>query len=153
MRRDQLGPDNEPYWCKLGQHRLAESSSEKPFIAIDFVVLDGAPDGKESTMSGTLVKYFTGDAMKYTVQALRYLGFNGTSFLQLDPARAGGHSFRGKVVQLIAKHDEYKGDWRIKWETPFVEMGRPLSENKRAWLEEASLKYLQAPPLEGEDEQ
>lgn len=139
-----LPPPGE-YWCKLRDHQMLMTKDDKPFLLVRFVVLDGAADAAESALTGELRKYFTQDAMKYTVRDLRYLGFAGGSFAQLDHTvkTPASHSFAGTVVKLKAELEEYGGKTRLKWECPYTgAAGRPLSDNKRAWLAEMSTKFL-----------
>ncbi len=142
MSKESLPAENN-YACRLRGHKMLATKDDKPYIEISFVVLDG-PGGAESRITGTLTKYFTGDAMKYTAAALRHLGFQGKSFRELDPRSPHAHSFKGVEVILNLRHEEYKGKWRAKWDVPFQAEEKRIPESKWAWLDEMDQKFLGA---------
>jgi hypothetical protein len=51
----------------------------------------------------------------WVLLTLRYLGWKGESFAELDPSNSPCHSFVGVECDAICQHDEYQGKQKEKW--------------------------------------
>ena len=57
----------------------------------------------------------TPDKPGWVMQLLQFLGFNGTSFSQLDPAHPQAIDFTNKEVDAVCQVETYEGKDREKW--------------------------------------
>lgn len=62
-----------------------------------------------------------------TIARLRSLGWNGTSFLELQPS--GGFSFVGQEVELVCEHDEKDGRVYDRFSFPINSVPKPSDSN------------------------
>lgn len=60
----------------------------------------------------------TDKTIDFSVRNLRAIGFDGVSFEDLEPDRAGHFSFVGTDVEMECKHESYEGREREKWQLP-----------------------------------
>lgn len=91
----------------------------------------------------------TPDKPGWVMQSLRHLGFNGTSFAQLDPESPQYWNPVDNESDLICKHDEYEGKEREKWEVyrgqgNTASAGKPVQSKDLRALDAKFGKLLQA---------
>lgn len=77
----------------------------------------------------------------WVLMTLRFLGWQGTSFSELDPNEQPCHSFVGLECDAICQHDEYQGKQREKWS---IHRPRGQGEAIGKTLDKKGLKSLDA---------
>ena len=97
----------------IGKHRavcrstaLGYSSKGTEQVALDFIVTDKEDSDCGQTI--TVYRFFSPNALKYTVADLRTLGWSGS-----DPSTLPESGFPAEV-QIVVEHEEYDGKTRPK---------------------------------------
>jgi len=130
--RDQVN-----YVCEIINQGFVESSKGTPGFAIMVVPraeicpntnqhLDCPQYERQVTM------WITDKTAERHASQLRLLGFEGSSFSQLDPARPGHHSLIGQEVVMVCKHEANQNDpTKVydKFEFPFI--GTPMESDSK----------------------
>lgn len=120
---------NSPYYavgryaCKVTAQALGETSTGNPQFVLRFQVLglvDPADPGKYiaagQQFERTHYRAITEKTIKYFLDDLKILGFDGSSFKDLDPATEGFHDFRGMDIDMWCAHENGQdGGQREKW--------------------------------------
>lgn len=118
--------DEGTYRCKLGRQLLAENNHGNPEVQIPcWPLAKMEQDQTETPVNAdrprtvflTITEGTIGDASRpgWVLLTLQFLGFNGTSFGQLDPGEPNSISFEDKEVLCSCTHNEYNGKTTEKW--------------------------------------
>jgi hypothetical protein len=70
----------------------------------------------------TVFRVINENTIDFAIEDLQQLGFEGTSFRELDPASPSHQSFVGNQVDLYCKHETYEGKLNERWQ-----LSRPMS--------------------------
>lgn len=57
----------------------------------------------------------TENTIDFVIDALRAIGYEGSTFSGLDPQTPGFHNFASHEIPLYCQHEEYQGQWRERW--------------------------------------
>jgi hypothetical protein len=85
----------------------------EPFALIDKYTGEKKEVGRQPR---TIYVYITEKTIEFVAENLAAIGYNGSSFSDLDPVNEGHHSFVGQEIRAYCKHEEYDGDMREKWQ-------------------------------------
>ena len=108
--------DTGKYLCEVIGQGFGELPNEKktPYFFLEVkplgLINPSDPDGALlycDDFPRTANMFLTEAATPYTIDRLRSLGWNGTSFKDIEPT--GSHSFAGQRIELVCTHDT-KGD-------------------------------------------
>lgn len=96
------------YLCRITSQALGAAKTGTPQFVLRFQVIglikfDGAEDVTEYERTAYL--YITEKTIKYFMDAMRTLGFHGSSFKDLDPNTDGYHDFTGIEVAMYCDHE------------------------------------------------
>ena len=125
--------DTGKYLCEVIGQGFGELPNEKktPYFFLEVkplgLINPGDPKGDLiycNDFPRTANMFLTEDAIPYTVDRLRSLGWSGTSFKEIEPT--GSHSFVGQQIELICSHRESGGKTYDKFDFP------PLGGGKSA---------------------
>lgn len=108
--------DGSKYRAHVTHQQLGETSKSKPQFILTFMI-DGEinpedPDGamwNVDNLERSYYKVINEKTIKYLMEDLERLGFQGASFEQLDEKSPGFHSFIGQSIVVVCKHGEYNG--------------------------------------------
>lgn len=103
------------YWGKITRQALGQSSKGNPQLVITFLVLGRMnPEDPEGELlpcgqnyERSVYRTITDKTIDYVLEDLATLGFNGTSFGQLDPGVANHQSFIGQELALSCNHEPH----------------------------------------------
>jgi hypothetical protein len=85
----------------------------------EFFYLGGIPQTHDMPYQRTIRLYISEKAKWSTAEKLRSIGWMASKWSTLDPATPGYHNFTGQTIEVVCKHEEYKGEMQEKWELPF----------------------------------
>lgn len=72
-----------------------------------------------------IVMYLTDKAVDYAVDKLRSLGWEGSSFKELDPASPNAVTWVGQIIDVECAHETTdSGTWE-RWNLPYVATDKP----------------------------
>lgn len=113
------------YRAKIVEQRFGENNKNNPEVQLEIQLLGFYVDGEPQAISSewnrtiflTLTQATIGSEGKpgWVLETLRYLGFNGASFSQLDPSQEDHHSFVDLEIDALCQHTEYQGKKQEKW--------------------------------------
>lgn len=118
------GPYFEPgrYWGRLKQQALGKTSNGNPQIILTFDIVGkinlSDPDGDLLSCpqyERTVFRVITQKTIDWVLQDLEALGFQGTSFGEIDPTQPRFQDLTGKELALYCDHETYEGKTREKW--------------------------------------
>lgn len=120
------------YSFRVKDQGFAETEKGTPYFFLrgepaELIFSDGT-EPCEKRYEREIVMYLTDKAVEYAVDKLRSLGWEGSSFTELDPTQAGGLTWIGQVIRAECKHRPgLKDPTKIyeNWDLPFVEGDRP----------------------------
>lgn len=100
-----------------------------------------------------VVHYFTPNTIGFVVRDLTALGYNHSTFDQLDPAHTDAYDFEGKEVELACKHEVYKEQDRERWDFALAGMGgglvKPIDRKEISKLNAMFGEHLKSKPSNG----
>lgn len=82
---------------------------DTPTVYIGFVISDGDADAGRVI---TAMKFLTPNAIEYTVEAFRNMGWQGDDLYALG--QEGDSTLYPEEIELVIDHEEYNGEWRAK---------------------------------------
>jgi hypothetical protein len=85
----------------------------------------------------TIFRVINEKTIDFAIEDLQQLGFEGTSFRELDPSSPNHQSFVGNMVDLYCKHESYEGKVNERWQ-----LSRPLGSLEVKPLESTKLRQL-----------
>jgi len=111
------------YACKITEQAMGEAKTGTPQFVLRFKVMgqvDPEDPSKyipaEQQYERTHYRAITEKTVPYLMEDLKTLGFQGTSFRDLDPQTPGFHDFRGYDVDMWCAHEpDQSGSNREKW--------------------------------------
>lgn len=86
--------DGAEFWAQFG-----ETKAGAPQVAITFAILDGPHAGRRAPWFGS----FSADAIKRTIESLRYCGFKGEELADLLTQKIN------QEVSITVEHNEWQG--------------------------------------------
>jgi hypothetical protein len=108
------------YRVRIENQQLGETTNGNPQFVLTFTPL-GEHDLKDNTLLAcpslprSAFMTITDNTVDFVLETLRHLGFQGTSFAQLDPSTEAFHDFKGIECDAYCKHEEYDGKTKEKW--------------------------------------
>lgn len=105
-------------------HDYGTTEKGNDFIAIEFSIEEGPKQGDRLTWRG----FFTEKTQERTVQSMRYCGWAGSDFNNLD-------GLTDNLVELVVEPEEYEGKTydRIQWVNRLgVSLKNAMGEGERA---------------------
>ncbi len=110
------------YHCEVTSQGFSESQSGTPFFFLkvepdSYIEAGGEVRPVHDVAERTVYMYLTDKTNDRVIGQLRELGFDGSSFRELEPG--GGYSFVGDTIILRCEHDVYENKRREKWDIPF----------------------------------
>ncbi|MBL8793140.1 MAG: hypothetical protein JNM56_04490 [Planctomycetia bacterium] len=105
---------------RLGENNNGNSELQLEIQPLAFYV-DGEPQAYHDDWTRTIflpltaVTLGTESKVGWVTETLRYLGFQGTSFSELDPTQEGHHSFVGLEIDVWCGHREFEGKKSERW--------------------------------------
>ena len=112
------------YECVIRDQGFDVSKEKKtPCFWLPFVPITSQGDGEYRRM---VHLWLTDKTIDNVVARLRLLGWEGTSFKDLEP---GGFSLKGKSVRLRCDHEQHDDKIYEKWEFPPPEGSGQQAEN------------------------
>jgi hypothetical protein len=130
------------YWGQITNQELSKSSTGNPQIVISFRLVGRVnlsdpegellrcPDGERR-----MFRSITDKTIEYVLDDLQKLGFNGTSFSQIDLEREGCIDLRSTEHAFMCAHEEYNGKVREKWSLSGDFKSEPLPEKEARQLD------------------
>jgi hypothetical protein len=108
------------YRGEIVAQALGENKNGNPEIQITATVLalhrpDNSGTDPVPNYERTVFMTITDKTFDWVLETLRSLGWQGTSFKELDPQMEGHFSFVGVECDLLCKHSEWNGTVREKW--------------------------------------
>ena len=117
--------DQGDYDVKFSSQQFGqtEGSEPKPFFALTFQPMAriDIETGDRNDVNGpvrTMRLFLSQKAAPHTIRKLRELGWEGSSFNDLNPNNNEHHSFVGQIAIVRCQHEEYKGEPQEKWDFP-----------------------------------
>jgi hypothetical protein len=116
--------DEGRYLVEVTDQGFSEAKTGTPQFVLRFKVLgtpdpDGDPQGFEPDSmqyERTFYRAITEKTIPYLTDELAILGFQGTSFRELDKSTPNFHDFTGLRVEMICKHEnDREGVLRERW--------------------------------------
>lgn len=105
------------YKARIVRQGFSESKQKStPFFFIEIEPIEalGANDLPSPAYKRTLDWYCTDNTMKFVIEKLRFLGWNGTKLAELEPGAPNHHSFVGQEIDVYCKHTpEGYEDWEM----------------------------------------
>lgn len=109
------------YRAVICDHGLTQTSTGKDQVVITFSLcgmidattpgdLRPAPDCNRS-----IFKVLTDKSIEYVMQDLRSIGWEGTSFAELDHENSDVANLIGKEIDVLCTHEEYQGKTQERW--------------------------------------
>ena len=77
----------------------------------------------------------------WVLETLRYLGFNGTSFAELDPRHPNHINLTGQEVEALCNHNTHQGKQREDWSILRPRNGAPIKELEKKGLRALDAKF------------
>ena len=114
------------YRAEVVNQGLGKSKTGTPHFALRVKMLSQLVNGEEFDVRDyerTIYVYLNDKTVKYTIEKLERLGFDGSSFRQLDPSDPNACSFVGKLLELDCRHEEYNGEMSEKWDLAYAGSG------------------------------
>lgn len=107
------------YVAKADEWHLGVSSKGSEYIAVTFVIDEGDFKGQKILWKG----YFTQKTSRRTIEALRYCGWNGANFCELN-------GLDRNQVQLDVGEDDYKGETypKVQWVNQIKSEQGPMND-------------------------
>jgi len=117
--------DEGRYQVKITAQAFGKSPEKHtPFFGLEFFVC-GQYDPVTGELTGVGQRYvretklwITDGTFERTLQKLRSLGFEGSSFKELNPESSNHHSFVDVEVDMVCQHEDYNGKAIERWELP-----------------------------------
>ena len=110
------------YACKITEQALGEAKTGNPQFVLRFKVLGLVDPDDPSKYIPAAAQYerthyrtITEKTIPYLMDDLKTLGFQGTSFRDLDPQTEGFHDFRGGDIDMWCGHEQGQDGIREKW--------------------------------------
>lgn len=113
------------YRAKIVGQQLGENKHGNPELQLEIQLLafyvQGEPQTYHDDWTRTIFLPLTpgtlGTESKvgWVTETLHSLGFQGTSFSQLDPAQEDHHSFVELEIDALCRHSEFQGKRNEKW--------------------------------------
>lgn len=110
------------YVGKLTKQQLGVTKNNNPQIVLSFTIIGQVdlsdPDGDLITCQGyerSVFRVVTPKTIDWILDDLDALGFEGSSFAELEPGTPGFQDLTGKEVELSCDHETYEGTVREKW--------------------------------------
>ena len=134
------------YVCRILEQGLSEATTGTPQFWLRFEVL-GKPDpanpdnylAASVKRERTMFRAITEKTIDMLTEDLEQLGFQGTSFRDLQPGTPNHYSFVGQDIDMYCKHETYNGAPHEKWQLSRPGGGMDLKE-----LEPTKLRQLDA---------
>lgn len=116
--------DGGTYKGKITKWGIAESTKKKTPQAFFTVLIQGEVDDKGEvydcpSYERTVYRAITENTVDFLIDDIGRLGFDLTSFSQLNPDAANAIDFRDKEVVVRCKHEEYEGKVRERFDFNF----------------------------------
>lgn len=101
----------------------SDNANQTPFFALTIqptAKIDMETSDREDVIGPvrTLRLFLSDKAAPHTIKKLRALGWDGSSFGELNPDADDHHSFVGQEIVVRCKHEEYNGQPQEKWDFP-----------------------------------
>lgn len=122
------------YVCRIIGQGLGQTSKNNVQLVLSFIVL-GTPDPNDpnkyvpvqSQLERRFYRVLNDNTMPMALEDLRALGFEGTSFAQLDSKHPKAFSFKDLLIDMNCDHGinqntgEPREEWAIARSTPLVQ--------------------------------
>ena len=123
------------YIVQIVDQALGEAQTGTPQFILKFTVLEHVFDdgGAEAARNydRTYYKAITEKTIQYLAQDLKTLGFEGSSFRDLDPSSPGFYDLRGRQVEMYCTHEDRNGESQEKWSVAFAKgASKPIEAKK-----------------------
>ena len=111
------------YLGEVTDQAISKSSTGTFQFVLRFKVLaqkseDGQFYDLDKQYERTMYRAITDKTVEYVVKEVQAMGYEGNGWAGLDPSTPGYHSFAGKEIEVVCKHDEYDNNISEKWEFP-----------------------------------
>lgn len=107
------------YRCVVAEQGFSESKEKKTpcfFLRVQpFAHCGHGGETEVPQQDRTINLYLTDGTIDFVIEDLRALGWNGTSFDELDPESSNCHSFVGNEVPAFCEHEQYNGKIQERW--------------------------------------
>lgn len=111
------------YRARVTAQALAPSKSKQtPQFVLTFQPIGmydpSKPDGELAHCDAyerSIFRAITKGTIDFVMEDLEALGFQGTSFSELDPNNGNHHSFVDQEIDVYCKHEEYQGKQQERW--------------------------------------
>ena len=121
-----MNPSYAPgyYKVRITRWSLGKAGTGTPQFALSFNIIGMVnqedPEGELVSVyheERTIFRAITDKTVDFVTEDLRHLGFEGTSFAQLDPtsSEAGATDFRGLEIMVRCDHETYQGQPKERW--------------------------------------
>src|SRR5215467_6763957 len=132
------------YAVQIIDQALGEAQTGTPQFILKFTVLERIHDdgGTEAVRNydRTYYKAITERTIEYLTQDLKTLGFEGSSFRDLDPSSPTFYSLKGRRVEMYCSHEFRNGENQEKWGVAFAKReSKPIEAKK---IDSAKLRAL-----------
>jgi hypothetical protein len=109
------------YECRITSQAIGEAKTGTPQFILRFNVLgkvydDGEMERVNREYERTAYRAITEKTIPYLIEDLKTLGFQGSSFRDLDPGSPNFFDLEGRAVEMWCSHEEGQdGENREKW--------------------------------------
>ena len=125
-----MEPFYEPgrYGAEVVNQALGKAKTGTPQFVLKckilYALVNGEQVGLRQQYERSIFMYLSENAAKYTIEKLQEIGFDGSSFRQLDLSHANPCDFRTKQIMLDCKHEEdQNGVARERWDLAWTGSG------------------------------
>jgi len=143
------------YLCRGVNQGFGKTNTGNSQFILRFKVLaevlgDGTVEPDNQQYERTMYQVLNANTAKFAIENIRKLGFDGDSFVLLDPDTPGFHNFAGEEFQMWCSHDFYNGKESEKWTVATgsseFKIEKPLEKKDLRGLDNLFGKELKAAP-------